>query len=184
MKKFTAAARFLTSLLHGLDQTWLVALLGIVRRIVVSVESFRKNEITPRSVEQFEQRLERLARELVRFVLERTLNCLESARRPPAVTREHRTFHPDRRSFRSVETRSGTVRYQRWIFTAVLSLLVRGLHPWICDQEFSPNGSVRVWHTNLAALLPTCHSSPPCSSFANSSTSTSPSLPGVEPSTT
>jgi hypothetical protein len=157
MKKFTSATRFLISLVESLDPTFLVSLLGIVRRIVASVASFRNQEITPRSFERLERRLERYVRELARLILEWTLNRVESHRRPAALDWEHRTFFPNRRSFRTIETRLGTVRYQRWIFTAELSFFVRGISPLdlrlgLVAERVSPGLAHKIGR--LAADLP------------------------------
>jgi hypothetical protein len=157
MNKLSAETRLLTSLLNALDNSFLAALLGVVRRMIASVKSFRRNEITPRSLERLERRLERLARELARRILEYTLNRVESAKRPPTVTWEDRNFYPNRRSFRSIETRVGTVRYQRWICTAELSFFVRGIAPLdlrlgLVAERVSPGLAHRLGR--LAADLP------------------------------
>lgn len=129
MQKLTPAARLRESLLRTLDQHFLASLVAVVRRMILSVKVFENGEVTPRSFERLERRLERLGREFARLILEHTISQVEAAERPPIVDWEHRKFIPNRRSFRSIETRLGTIRYRRWVCTAKLTFFVRGIAP-------------------------------------------------------
>lgn len=157
MKEVTTQIRLLTSLIGSLEKSFCGSLLAIVWRILASVRSFWRNEVTPQSFECLERRLEQLCRELARLILEHTVNRVESCQRPQPVTWEHRTFRPNRRTWRSIETRLGTIRYRRWIFTAELSFFVRGIAPLdlrlgLVAERVSPGLAHKLGR--LAAELP------------------------------
>ena len=129
MQKLIRAASLFKSLLSTLDPGFLLSLLAVHRRMLASVKAFESDEVIPASFERLERRLERCGRELARLILEYTVNRVEAPERPPVVQWEQRKFIPNRRSFRSAETRLGRIRYQRWVCTAELSFFVRGIAP-------------------------------------------------------
>ena len=60
MKKTIAQIALLTALLRALDETFLGALLAIAWRILAALQAFSRNEVTPRSFERLECRLDPL----------------------------------------------------------------------------------------------------------------------------
>ena len=47
MKKFTRSIHFFVSLLLSLDDSFVAAVVGTLRRIIASIRSFDRNEINP-----------------------------------------------------------------------------------------------------------------------------------------
>ena len=157
MKKFSSRFSVLTAILSSMDQTILGTLLALVWRIMSSLKAFAQSEVDPKSFERLERRLERLCREIAIVLLEHSINHIESRERPVSIIWERRKFRPNRRTFHSIETRVGTIEYQRWFFQAELSFFVKGFAP--LDQRLSLIGgraSPGVAHKlgRLAADLP------------------------------
>lgn len=109
MEKHSSKVDHFVSLLMSLEMPFVVSVLNVVWKIVASVRSFSRTDLTPRSFECLERQLECLFRELARLLLQRTVNLIESPERPKAIDWEHRTFRP-------METRVGTIRYRRWLY--------------------------------------------------------------------
>lgn len=129
MEKHTSKVDHFVSLLKSLEMPFVVSVLNVVWKIVASVRSFSRTDVTPRSFECLERRLECLFRELARLLLQRTVNLIESPERPKAIDWEHRTFRPYCRTFRTMETRVGTIRYRRWLYRSDYSFFVSGIAP-------------------------------------------------------
>lgn len=80
---------------------------------------FSTSEITPASTDKFERRLERLAREFARLIMQRTIRKIESADRDQTVS----SFEFDGQSYRrnrptpnTIDTRFGPISFDRWYF--------------------------------------------------------------------
>ena len=129
MEKSTSQLKHFVGLLKSLEKPFVVAVLNVVWKIVASVRSFSRTDVTPHSLECLERRLECLFRELARLVLQRTVNLIESPERPNAIDWEDRTFRPYGRSFRTMDTRVGTIRYRRWRYRSDYSFFVSGIAP-------------------------------------------------------
>jgi len=138
-------------------QPFAADLRSVGMKILASVRLFPRHEVTPRLFEQLERRLEFLFREMARLILERTVNEIESSRRPESLIWEHRVFHAYARRERSMETRVGTIRYRRWLHESEWKCFVRGIAP--LDKRLGLTGnrvSPGVAHKlgRLAANLP------------------------------
>ena len=134
MKNLTSVVAGLESLVQSLrsakeyGELFATRIRGIAQRVLASVRAFLCREVTPSRFERFERRLERLFRELARLLLERTVNQIESSKRPDSVTWEDRAFEAYARRERSMDTRVGTIRYRRWLHMSEW-FLVRGIAP-------------------------------------------------------
>lgn len=162
MKNLTSVVAGLESLVQSLQsveefgQLFATKIRGVVKRVLAAVRAFRCREVTPHRFERFERRLEQLFRELARLLLERTVNQIESSKRPESVTWEDRTFEAYARRERSMDTRVGTIRYRRWLHRPEW-FFVRGIAP--LDKRLGLTGnrvSPGVAHKlgQLAADLP------------------------------
>ncbi len=116
MLKSNSQITFVVALLRSLDSTILSALLVICWRILASIRVFSRRELSPQSFQSLELRLERLARELARVLLQYALNNAEASSKPCPIYWEYRTYLPAFRQSRKIETRFGTVSYRRWIY--------------------------------------------------------------------
>lgn len=96
MEKVTSKVTRFVSLFSSLEQPVVVSVLNVVWKIVASVRSFSRTDVTPRSFERLERRLECLFRELARLLLERTVNQIELPHRPGSVAWERRLGEPAR----------------------------------------------------------------------------------------
>lgn len=111
------------ALLRSLDPSLLAALWAVGLRVLATLRQFSRQELTPRSFQQLELRLERFGREWARVLLQHALNRIEDSSQPRPVFREYRTHHPVGRQCRSIETRLGAVKYDRWVYQNELSFV-------------------------------------------------------------
>jgi len=80
---------------------------------------FSNSEITPASTDKFERRLERLVREIARLIMQRTIGNLEEVDRDQTVSSfafDGQTYRRNRRTANNVDTRFGSIRFERWYF--------------------------------------------------------------------
>ena len=157
MEDLTSIFAGLESVVLSFEDSFATNILRVAKRIFASVRACLHREVTPQRFERFERRLECLFRELARQLLERTVNQIETSRRPQPVTWEHRVFRPYARRERSMETRVGTIRYRRWLYRNEYSFFVPGIAP--LDKRLGLTGdrvSPGVAHKlgRLAADLP------------------------------
>ena len=157
MNEVTRRISFLVSLSRSFDLSFVGSLLRVVWRIIASVNALSRRELSPRSFERFERRLERFFRELARLLIEQTVNHLESSDRPTAIQWDGgRTLVAHRRFWRTMETRLGTIRYQRWVFQHELpwvpSVAPLDLRLGLIGQRVSPGVAHKMGR--LAADLP------------------------------
>ena len=115
MKNISQCCGFLVSLVSLLNESYVSDLLSVALRICASVRAFSIAAVTPSSFELFERRLERDCRQLARLILQHTVNHIESVAPPEPVTWQDRIHLPHRLAWQTMETRVGTIRYQRWI---------------------------------------------------------------------
>ena len=168
MNEVTRRISFLVSLSKSFDLSFVGSLLRVVWRIIASVNALSRRELSPRSFERFERRLERFFRELARLLIEQTVNHLESSDRPTAIQWDGgRTLVAHRRFWRTMETRLGTIRYQRWVFQHELpwvpSVAPLDLRLGLIGQRVSPG----VAH-KMGRLRQTCPSNRHCNNFVSS----------------
>ena len=157
MEDPTSILASLESLTQSLEEPFGISIRNVAKKLLASVRAFLRCEVTPQRFEQFERRLERLFREMARLLLERTVNQIESSRRPEPVTWEDREFRPYARRERTMDTRVGTIRYRRWLHKSEYSFFVPGIAP--LDKRLGLTGnrvSPGVAHKlgRLAADLP------------------------------
>lgn len=80
---------------------------------------FSRKPITPASTEQFERRMERTVREMARFIVQSTLQEIESidaADIVPSFELNGETYRRNRRTKRTIDTRFGAVTIERWFY--------------------------------------------------------------------
>ena len=80
---------------------------------------FSAKEITPLSADKFERRLEKCVRELARIIFQRTVRQIESRDRDQTVASfelSGQRYRRNRRTNSSIDTRFGTVSFERWFF--------------------------------------------------------------------
>lgn len=80
---------------------------------------FSRSEITPASTDKFERRLERIAREFARLIMQRTLRTLEAGDRDQTVSSfdlDGQRYRRNRRTTNTVDTRFGAISFERWYF--------------------------------------------------------------------
>ena len=116
MNKNNSQVNFIVALVRSLDSTFLSSLLAICWRIQASIRGFSSRELNPQSFQLLELRLERLARELARVLLQYALNDVGATSKPCPIHWDRRTYLPVTRQARTIETRFGTVSYCRWIY--------------------------------------------------------------------
>lgn len=118
MLKNNSRITLVVALVRSLDSTVLCALLAVCWRILALVRKFsrRDRELNPQSFQSFELRLERLARELARILLQYALNHVGATSEPCPIHWDRRTYIPFTRQTRTIETRFGTVSYCRWLY--------------------------------------------------------------------
>lgn len=156
MRKLTLELACLTRVMALLDDSFTQSLLATCWRIVACVRTFVSREITPRSFERFERRIEKTVRELGRLVIQQTVSQVETQERPAAIEWEYRKHSPQRRVPGILETRLGTIHYERWYFDHDLPF-GQGLAPLDCrlgiiGQRVSPGIAHKLGR--LAADLP------------------------------
>lgn len=115
MKNVIQRCQVLVSLFSTLHASYVASFLAVAWRVCASVRAFDNAEITPKSFELFERRLESHCRQLARLILQHTVNQVESIEPPAPVTWQDRTHWPQRLAWRTMETRVGTIRYRRWV---------------------------------------------------------------------
>lgn len=80
---------------------------------------FSRSEITPTSTDKFERRLERLAREVARLIMQRTIRTIEAVDRDQTVSSfgfDGQSYRRNRRTTNTVDTRLGPISFERWYF--------------------------------------------------------------------
>ncbi len=156
MLKINSQINFFVVLLRSLDTTLLSTLSVICMRILASLREFSRRELTPRSFQEFELRLERLGRELARVLLQHALNKTEASSRPNPIQWQCRTHYPIGGQSRSIETRLGTVEYCRWVYQNglffVRDVAAMDLRLGLIDDRVSPALAHKLGR--LAADLP------------------------------
>ena len=147
---------FFLVLLRSADRSLLISLMLVCWRILASLRAFSRRDLTPRSFQELEIRLERLGRELARVLLQFALNKIEASSLPHPIQWEYRTFHPIKRDSRSIETRLGTVEYCRWVYQNELffvrDVAAMDLRLGLIDDRVSPALAHKLGR--LAADLP------------------------------
>ena len=116
MLKGNSQITFFVVLLRSLDKSLLSDLFAVCLQIMAVLREFSRRELTPRTFQGLELRLERLGRELARVLLQHALNKIEASSQPDPIQWEYRTHHPSGRQTRTIETRLGTVEYCRWVY--------------------------------------------------------------------
>ena len=91
MLKGNSQITFFVVLLRSLDRSLLSALFAVCLRIMASLREFSRRELTPRTFQGLELRLERLGRELARVLLQHALNRIEASSQPDPIQWEYRT---------------------------------------------------------------------------------------------
>lgn len=82
MNKNNSQINFIVALVRSLDSAFLSSLLAICWRIQAALRGFSSRELNPQSFQLLELRLERLARELARVLLQYALSDVGATARP------------------------------------------------------------------------------------------------------
>ena len=93
---------FFVALLRSADRSLLIPLMLVCWRILASLRVFFRRDLTPRSFQELELRLERLGRELARVLLQFALNKIEASSLPHPIQWERH----DTNGVRKVLTRA------------------------------------------------------------------------------